>query len=203
MRGHKSRLSLNLSLDKVAWMGDGVGRLGDLNRIGKILLFSIVSCVTESKNESNLGIWKTLHIKPVTTPLDFIAKDSITLKTIPDSLYNGDSGAVSLNANYDTLSFTYSSYRNLDVTLINFGVKDFKLITNTNGDTIIERELFYGGGDIVFPTDKYADRSFTSHAIIPGGLKNGKYKVSFKVTYSGESSNSAPLYFNCELLVQR
>jgi hypothetical protein len=118
---------------------------------------------------------RKLQLRPAHDSIAVSHVDSAGLSAFASYAYSGDSDVVSFSKAYDTLTFTYRSYRDRDRSSKRIS-GGFSLLTTPQGEKVIYGNVYPYYDDFIKITDS-TEYSLNENAVIPGGLPKGKYKL--------------------------
>jgi hypothetical protein len=119
--------------------------------------------------------------------------DSTSLQVFPSYAYFGDSDVVRFSQAYDTLTFTYRSYRDRTSMSKSINSMGFSLLTTPQGEKVIYGTVDPYYSDAIIISDS-TDYSLNENVVIPGGLPKGKYRLVIRLRV-GCYCIPAPSYF--------
>jgi hypothetical protein len=109
--------------------------------------------------------------------------DSTSLNAFASYAYFGDSDVVRFSQAYDTLTFTYFSYRDRIGGSKSISGTGFSLLTTPQGEKVIYGNMEAYFSDALLIGDS-TDYSLNENVVIPGGLPKGKYKLVLRLRVS-------------------
>jgi hypothetical protein len=109
--------------------------------------------------------------------------DSTSLNAFASYAYFGDSDVVRFSQAYDTLTFTYYSYRDRIGSSKSISGTGFSLMTTPQGEKVIYGNVEAYFSDALLVRDS-TDYSLNENVVIPGGLPKGKYKLVLRLRVS-------------------